>query len=494
MLRARRGCPVRLALLPLWMAAAPLVAQEGYAHFTTDFPAEEFAARRARIFDAIGANGIALVQGAASPPGYTRFRQTNEFYYLSGIEVPHAYLLLDGGSRRATLYLPHRNPGRERSEGRMLSAEDAEEVTRLSGIDAVEPAELMGEHLARMQQRATRDAFTPHAPAQLTAMSRDLGLRSNADIASDPWDGRLPREAVFIDHMRTRLPRMAVRDLTPILDSLRNIKSPREIALIRKSSDLASAAIMEAMRSVEPGVLENDVDALAKFIYHRNGAREDAYYSLVASATNAFYPHYHEGRRVMQDGDFLLMDYAPSVGYYTSDVTRMMPVNGKFSPVQRELYGFYLATYKAIIAAMKPGVTAQAVRQQAAAEMRRTLAAARFSKPVYAAAAQRYVEQYEAGARNPQATLGHTVGMAVHDDGATGGLLREGMVFSIEPALVVPEEKIYIRMEDMFVVTATGVEWLNRHLPMEMDEIEALMKEAGILQRYPSLAASKSKM
>jgi len=245
---------------------------------------------------------------------------------------------------------------------------------------------------------------------------------------------------------------------------------------------------------VEPGVLENDVDALAKFIYHRNGAREDAYYSLVASATNAFYPHYHEGKRVMQDGDFLLMDYAPSVGYYTSDVTRMMPVNGKFSPVQRELYGFYLATYKAIIAAMKPGVTAQAVRQQAAAEMRRTLAAARFSKPVYAAAAQRYVEQYEAGARNPQATLGHTVGMAVHDDGATGGLLREGMVFSIEPALVVPEEKIYIRMEDMFVVTATGVEWLNRHLPMEMDEIEALMKEAGILQRYPSLAASKSKM
>jgi Xaa-Pro aminopeptidase len=494
MLRARCLRPARVSLLALLLAAAPIAAQEGFAPFTTDFPAEEFAARRARVFDAIGNDAIALLQGAASPPGYTRFRQTNEFYYLSGIEVPHAYLLLDGGTRRATLYLPHRNPGRERSEGRMLSAEDAEEVMRLSGIDAVAPVELMGEHLARMQQRATRDAYTPHAPAQLTAMSRDLGLRSNADIASDPWDGRLPREAVFIGHLRTRLPRLTVRDLTPILDSLRNIKSPREIALIRKSSDLASAAIMEAMRSVEPGVLESDVDALAKYVYHRNGAREDAYYSLVASATNAFYPHYHAGKRVMQDGDFLLMDYAPSVGYYTSDVTRMMPVNGRFSPVQRELYGFYLATYKAIIAAMKPGVTAQAVRQQAAADMRRTLAATRFSKPTYAAAARRYVEQYEAGAANPQATLGHTVGMAVHDDGATGGLLREGMVFSIEPALVVPEEKIYIRMEDMFVVTATGVEWLNRHLPMEMDEIEALMKEVGILQRYPALAGSRSKM
>jgi Xaa-Pro aminopeptidase len=264
--------------------------------------------------------------------------------------------------------------------------------------------------------------------------------------------------------------------------------------LIKKSSDLASLAIMEAMRSVEPGVIENDVDALAKFIYHRNGAMEDAYYSLVASATNAWYPHYHEGKRTMKDGDFLLMDYAPTVGYYTSDVTRMMPVNGKFAPWQRELYGFYLATYKAIIAAIKPGITAQAARLQATAEMERILASSRFSKPEYRRAAESYVAQYKAGSQNLNASLGHWVGMAVHDDGTGGGLLREGMVFSIEPALTVPEEKIYIRLEDMFVITATGVEWLNRNLPMEMDAIEALMKEVGILQRYPSIAASADKM
>src|ERR671938_391012 len=106
-----------LIALTLLIAPTSVPAQEGFSPFTTDFPPEEFAARRAKVYDAIGDNGFAIVQGAPSPAGYTRFRQSNEFYYLCGIEVPHAYLLLDGAARRATLYLPHRNEGRERGEG-----------------------------------------------------------------------------------------------------------------------------------------------------------------------------------------------------------------------------------------------------------------------------------------------------------------------------------------------------------------------------------------
>src|SRR5678816_3431967 len=123
--------------LILLVTTIPVSAQVGFSPFRSDFPPEEFADRRAKVYESIGASAIALVQGAPSPAGYTRFRQSNEFYYLCGIEVPHAYLLLDGGSQRALLYLPHRNPGRERGEGRMLSAEDAEEVKKLSGIDDV---------------------------------------------------------------------------------------------------------------------------------------------------------------------------------------------------------------------------------------------------------------------------------------------------------------------------------------------------------------------
>jgi Xaa-Pro aminopeptidase len=187
----------------------------------------------------------------------------------------------------------------------------------------------------------------------------------------------------------------------------------------------------------------------------------------------------------MRDGDFLLMDYAPDVGYYMSDVTRMWPVNGKFSAWQRELYGFYLECYRAILAHIRPGATAAEVMRAAAADMKRVLARTRFSKPVYEAAARGFVSDYEEDAAAPCASLGHWVGMATHDVGRDCGPLRPGMVFTIEPALRVPEERIYIRLEDLIVITETGKRVLPEGLPMDIDAIERVMREDGMLQRYP---------
>lgn len=478
-----------LPLLLLALAGAGrLAAQEGFPIFTQDFPPEEFAARRQALAERIGPGTVALLQGAPSPDGYVRFRQTNEVYYLSGVEVPHLYLLIEGGSGRTTLYLPRRNPVRERSEGRILSAEDAEEVIGLTGVHAVFATEYLTEHLARMVNRAPMPLYTPHAPAEGAVMSRDLALRVNADRASDPWDGRPSREGHFISLLRHRLPRFEIRDLSPVLDSLRLVKSPREIALIRKSSLLSGLALMEAMRSTEPGVIESELDALARFIYHRNGAREDSYYSLIGSARNAWYPHYHANKRAMEDGDFVLMDYAPNVGYYNSDVTRMWPVNGRFAPWQRELYGFYLACYRAIIEAIRPGVPVRDIKQQAAATMARVLASSRFSKPEYQRAAQSFVSDYQRSAAGG-GMLGHWVGMATHDVGGAVERLEPGMVFTIEPALRVPEEQVYLRLEDMLLVTETGVENLSGFVPSDIDAIERLMREPGILQRYPRASA-----
>jgi len=206
---------------------------------------------------------------------------------------------------------------------------------------------------------------------------------------------------------------------------------------------------------------------------------------LIASGRNAWYPHYNAGKRQMQDGDFLLMDFAPDVGYYMSDVTRMMPVNGKFSPWQRELYGFYLGCYKAVLKNIRPNVTAQAILQDAVKEMDQLLGNSKFSKPAYENAAKAFVARYRSSANNPRASLGHWVGMATHDVGPNEGPLRAGMVFTIEPALTVPEEQIYIRLEDLIIITETGKEIVSDFAPMEMDAIEKLMKEEGMLQRYP---------
>jgi Xaa-Pro aminopeptidase len=424
----------KLALLfTLLLLSVTAFAQEGFSPFTTDFPPAEFAARRAEVYKAIGENGLALLQGAPSPTGYTRFRQSNEFYYLCGIEVPHAYLLLDGATRRASLYLPHRNEGRERGEGKLLSAEDAAEISQLSGVDAVYGTDLLVEHLARATRTSGRGIYTPFSPAEGFAMSRDLAVRVIGDYAADPFDGRASREGALLQSLRGRFPQFELKDLTPTLDRLRLIKSPRELALIKKATRLSGLALMEAMRSTEPGIFEHELDGMAKYVYYRNGAQGEAYYSLIASGRNAFYPHYNAGKRQMKDGDFLLMDFAPDVGYYMSDVTRMMPVNGKFSPWQRELYGFYLGCYTAVLKAIRPNVTPQVVIQDAVKDMERLLATSKFSKPTYETAAKAFVARYQASAQNSRASLGHWVGLATHDVGPHGEALRAGWFSRLNP-------------------------------------------------------------
>jgi Xaa-Pro aminopeptidase len=242
---------------------------------------------------------------------------------------------------------------------------------------------------------------------------------------------------------------------------------------------------MEAMRSTVPGITEYELDAVAKYVYYRNGAQGDAYYSLIASGPNAVFPHYNAGKRVMRDGELLLMDYAPDYGYYMSDVTRQWPVNGKFSGWQRELYGFYLECYKAILAHTRPGATAATIMREAAADMRRALGRAKFSKPIYEAGAREFIESYEKSAAAPCPSLGHWVGMATHDVGRDCGPLRPGMVFTVEPALRVPEENVYIRLEDVIVIGEGKAEVLTTFVPMEMQGVELLMREEGMLQRYP---------
>jgi Xaa-Pro aminopeptidase len=316
-------------------------------------------------------------------------------------------------------------------------------------------------------------------------MSRDLAVRVIGDYAADPFDGRPSREGSLLQSLRGRFPQFEFKDLTPTLDQLRLVKSPRELALIRKATRLSGLALMEGMRSTVPGIYEHELDGMAKYVYYRNGAQGEAYYSLIASGRNAWYPHYNAGKRQMQDGDFLLMDFAPDVGYYMSDVTRMMPVNGRFSPWQRELYGFYLGAYKAVLRAIRPGVTAQAILQDAVKEMEALLASSKFSKAPYEKAAKAFVERYRASAGRERASLGHWVGMATHDVGVNEGPLRPGMVFTIEPALTVPEEQIYIRLEDLIIITATGKEIVSDFVPMDIEGIEKLMMEEGMLQKYP---------
>jgi Xaa-Pro aminopeptidase len=470
-----------LALLTVIVLARPAAAQ----HYQTDFPPEEFKARWAKVLDAIGNEAVAVVQGAGLATGYGLPRQNNTFYYLSGIETPHAYLRLDGRTRTVTLFLPPRNERLERAEGRVLSADDAAAVKKLTGVDDVKPTTAMGDRWPVDEGRVTA-IYAEFAPAEGYAESRGELLQAQTAIAADPWDGRTPRESRFRELLLLRNPRTELRNLTPILDRLRSIKSAREIALIRRASQLAGLGVMEAMRSTEPGVYEYQLDAAARYVFIVNGARLDAYRPITASGTdNINNMHYYRSSKRLEDGELVLMDYAPDYRYYVSDIGRVWPVNGKYQPWQRELLQFVLEYHKAVMTRLRPGVTPQQILAEAKTAMEPVFARTKFSKPIYEQAARRLVET-SGGA------LSHTVGMAVHDVGSYREGLQPGQVFSIDPQLRVPEENLYLRYEDTIVITDTGYENFTHFLPMELDEMEALVREKGIVQKIPPGPAAEA--
>jgi len=330
--------------------------------------------------------------------------------------------------------------------------------------------------------------YTPFQPAEGHSESRGGILRAEADRFSDPWDGRPSREGHLLGLIRERFPFLEVRDLSPLLDELRLIKSPAEIGQMERATRMAGEAFMEAMRSTRPGVRERELDAVAQFFFVRHGAQGEAFRAIVASGPNTWYAHHRASSREMQSGELVLMDYCPDLGYYRCDITRMWPVDGRFNEWQRELYGFYLAFYEAILYAIQPGITAQQVKVNALRDMDQIIESFTFSKQLYEQAARDFVESFRRGAEDPNTTLGHWVGMSTHDPGRLeGGILRPGMVFVIEPQFRVPEERIYIRVEDMIVIREDGAEVISDWIPRDMDAIEALMEEQGLLQRYPAL-------
>jgi Xaa-Pro aminopeptidase len=363
----------------------------------------------------------------------------------------------------------------------VLSADDADLVLRLTGADDVRSTEAMsGEWLAGSAGRNPRTIYTPFSPAEGAAQSRGELNAANAAIANDYWDGRVPREAHFASLLRARHPRAQVADLSPILDELRGIKSPREIALIRRASELAAFGLLEAMKTTRPGLYEYQLDAAARYAFLVNGARLEGYRSITAAGTdNIWNAHYYRNTSELKDGDLVLMDYAPDYRYYVSDIARMWPVGGTFTPRQRELLGFVLEYHKAILERIRPGVTAAQIMEEAKAAMEPVFARWTFSKPIYEEAARNLVNR-------GGGVFSHTVGMAVHDVGRYWDApLKPGQVFSVDPQLRVPEEQLYIRYEDVVVVTETGVENFTDFLVSELDEIEETVRQGGIVQRFP---------
>jgi Xaa-Pro aminopeptidase len=469
-------------LVLLCCIMSPLLGQDNH-HYQTDFSVENFSERRTKLLDAIGNNAIALIQGAGGQAGFSIFRQSNTFYYLTGLETDHAYLLLNGKNRQITLYLPHRDKGREQGQGKILSAEDEALVKDLTGVDKVKGYEFISSDLLRtgLIKANAPKLYMPLSPAETGNDSRDELLYGQARAASDPWDGAASKEALFAQKINSQFPQFEIHDLAPILDEMRLIKSKEEIALIRKATQIAGLGIMEAMRSTQPGVYEYQLDAAAKYVFHLNGARGDGYASIIGGGTNAYMGHYFHKTDVLNAGDLVLMDYAPDYRYYTSDVTRIWPVNGKFDTTQKALYNYIVAYRDALFKYIKPGITSDEVLDLAAADMTQYLKGKTFAKPQHLKAVQKGILF--------RGHFQHPVGMAVHDVGIVHRIpLKAGMVFTIDPMIWISEERLYIRIEDVALVTEDGVENLSAFVPSSITAVEKTIKEKGLTEFHPPTA------
>ncbi len=397
-------------------------------------------ARRGRLAEAIG-DGVVLLPGAAAKsiegdyPQDSDFRQENNFLYLTGVETADAWLVLvasDGRPQGEILFIPERDPAQEMWTGRKPSFGEA---SGISGIRDVRAAETFRETAlgALLKDAGVAAIYVPLNPK----------TRQNADLLSLVFDGHAE-----------------VRDVEPVLAGLRLVKDDFEIAMLRRAIEITGAAQRAAMKAARPGMYEYELEAVIEFNFRLGGAERVGFPSIVGSGPNSVVLHYDKSRRAMEAGDLVVMDIGAEYSYYSADVTRTIPVSGRFTKRQREIYDLVLGAQEAGLKAVKPGNTLLDVDRAARSYLKEHGAAA--------CGAKNCAEHFVHG-------VGHWLGMDVHDVGEYAVPLEPGMVLTVEPGIYLIDEEIGVRIEDDVLVTESGYELLSGASPRHPDQIEALM-------------------
>ncbi|MFN0009675.1 MAG: aminopeptidase P N-terminal domain-containing protein [Planctomycetota bacterium] len=410
------------------------------------------AALRAKLGD-----GLVLVRGLPPTRDYTAFRQDKTFWYLTGVESPNAALLMDARSGEEILFLPKPNKMSESWEGELWDTGD-DWVKEVTGFRDLRPIGDLTEVL-KEKTAAQKVVWTSSQPHVELAGCFDRAKPYDRQIEKDPLDGRISREKALAERLAKDFG-AEVKDMREVLDEMRRVKTAEEIDAIRRASHAGSMSMIEAIRSTRPGLGEWEIEALMTFVHRRAGADGPAYHAIVGSGPNALALHYSASSRVMNAGEMLLIDYAPELDHYTSDITRSWPIDGKLTPRMEEIYRAVLAAQEAGIAAVKPGKTMGDVDR----------------------ACRAVLKEHGMEKLMPHGAC-HYVGLEVHDVGRGNAPLEPGVVFTVEPGVYEPATGIGVRIEDVVVVTEDGCEVLSAGVPKALGEVLRLCAEEGLLDR-----------
>jgi Xaa-Pro aminopeptidase len=451
----------------------------------------ELAKRRAAVAEKMADKSM-LILFSATPKIYSNsvyyvFRQENNFVYLTGLKQQSATFVMtkDGSTVKEYLFLPVRNPVRETWDGRMYSEEDAK---RISGITTL--LHLPERTAFRAAMKAGEDFVrSGNEPLRIAAPKKVYMLLPNG-----PNDTNGNREFGLETELAEAYFSVPVENARPIFAQLRLVKSPYELKILQHSVDISTEAHMRSQAMAHSAKWEYEVQAEVEYTFRRRGADYWGYPSIVGCGPNATTLHYQLPVDPVRMGDLLLMDVGAEYQHYTADITRTFPVNGKFTKEQREIYQIVYDAQEAVAKMTKPGVRFAALQQEAARVVEEGL----FELGLITAKdGEQFRTWYMHG-------LGHWVGMNVHDVGDYGTPLAPGMVFTNEPGIYLrpdtlewmandPNSKAFldkvkpvfekykgigVRIEDMMLVTPTGVEWMTKALPRSIYDIEAFIASA----------------
>lgn len=419
-------------------------------------PNSDYHARREKLAAKLD-GGVSLLFAPPELAGpnnvYGYFPDTN-FYYLTGWSEPGAAVLVapaaeaknDNPARPYTeiLFLPERNYSQERWTGPKLGP-DSPNAAQVTGFEQVESLDNM------------RAEFVKLFPA---------GVKIYTDVPTADDTSNSTQPLAWLNNANAFAVRTSFADIRPLLASLRTIKDDDEVELIRKATNASIAAQFAAIRTLKPGVTEQEVSALLQYEWGKRGCERPAYAPIVGSGFNSTVLHYSADSGTIQKGDIVVMDAAGEYSLYASDITRAVPASGKFTARQREIYEIVLGAQKAAIAAFQSGKSHLLKNQEDslfdfAYNYINTHGKDQHGEPL----GKYFIHG-----------LGHYVGLNVHDTGDYKVPLSPGMVFTIEPGIYIPEEKLGVRIEDMFYVGKDGkLIRLTAALPQAPDEIEKLM-------------------
>ncbi len=426
---------------------------------------KQCALRRERVFDAIGADGIAVVFAAPerrrSNDTFYPYRQDSDFYYLTGFDEPEAALILDGKERSSLLFCREKHPERETWDGFRYGTEQAQ-IT--FGVDRCDTIDNLEKTLAECLRGHRQLYALWNRYPRREALLRRAWYTLRSPVNNEPQ----PQTCV---------------DLRTLLDPMRLVKDEVELNLLRRAAVISAQGHLHAMRITHAGMHEYQLEGEIACIFARHGARQVAYNSIVASGQNACTLHYVNNADTLRDGDLLLIDAGAEYGCYAGDISRTFPVNGRFSTAQRDLYQIVLAANQAVIAAAHAGVTYAALSDLAIKYLTQGL----IDLKLLNGSLDDNIEQ-KTYRRFYMHGIGHWLGLDVHDVGdrfehGQPIVLRENMCMTVEPGLYIPADDdipaalrgIGIRIEDNIIIHSDHAEVYTADVPKEIDAIEALM-------------------